>query len=84
MSRNLSNAVEKFVTSVVVGKDLVPRLSVVNAGRLIDQMVSLLHFHDQLEQVYDVYVIFVLRLSAVKEGMPLDPKGKAQWHGDGS
>ena len=40
MSKNLSRAVEPFVTSVVVGKDVVPRLSVVNIGRLIDQMVS--------------------------------------------
>lgn len=40
MSRNLSRAVEPFVTSVVVGKDVVPRMSVVNIGRLIDQMVG--------------------------------------------
>ncbi len=39
MSRNLSRAVEPFVTSVVVGKDVVPRMSVVNIGRLIDTMV---------------------------------------------
>ena len=39
MSKNLSRAVEPFVTSVAVGKDVVPRLSVVNIGRLIDQMV---------------------------------------------
>lgn len=39
MSTNLSRLVEPFVTSVVVGKDVVPRVSVVNLGRLIDQMV---------------------------------------------
>ena len=39
MSRNLSKAVQPFVTSVICGKDVVPRLSVVNIGRLIDQMV---------------------------------------------
>ena len=41
MSTNLSHAVQRFVTSVIVGKDVVPRVSVVNLGRLIDQMVSL-------------------------------------------
>ena len=41
MSTNLSRAVQRFVTSVIVGKDVVPRVSVVNLGRLIDQMVSL-------------------------------------------
>ena len=41
MSTNLSRAVQGFVTSVIVGKDVVPRVSVVNLGRLIDQMVSL-------------------------------------------
>lgn len=40
MSTNLSRLVQPFVTSVVVGKDVVPRVSVVNLGRLIDQMVS--------------------------------------------
>lgn len=40
MSTNLSRLVQTFVTSVVVGKDVVPRVSVVNLGRLIDQMVS--------------------------------------------
>ena len=39
MSKNLSRAVQPFVTSVVCGKDVVPRLSIVNVGRLIDQMV---------------------------------------------
>lgn len=39
MSVNLSRLVEPFVTSVVVGKDVVPRVSVANLGRLIDQMV---------------------------------------------
>lgn len=42
MSKNLSRVVQPFVTSVIVGKDVVPRLSVVNIGRLIDQMVNLL------------------------------------------
>lgn len=46
MSTNLSRIVEPFVTSVVVGKDVVPRVSVVNLGRLIDQMVRPdLQFH---------------------------------------
>jgi hypothetical protein len=40
MSTNLSRLVQSFVTSVVVGKDVVPRVSVVNLGRLIDQMVN--------------------------------------------
>ena len=51
MSTNLSRAVQRFVTSVIVGKDVVPRVSVVNLGRLIDQMVSLLrqpHSHAAL------------------------------------
>jgi hypothetical protein len=39
MSVNVSRLVEPFVTSVVVGKDVVPRVSVINLGRLIDQMV---------------------------------------------
>jgi hypothetical protein len=39
MSTNLSRLAQPFVTSVVVGKDVVPRVSVVNLGRLIDQMV---------------------------------------------
>lgn len=46
MSRNLSRAVQPFVTSVVCGKDVVPRLSVVNIGRLIDQMVQHLYFEN--------------------------------------
>jgi len=44
MSKNLSRAVQSFVTSVVCGKDVVPRLSIVNVGRLIDQMVCLTLF----------------------------------------
>ena len=47
MSTNLSRAAQRFVTSVIVGKDVVPRVSVVNLGRLIDQMVSL---HRQLHK----------------------------------
>lgn len=39
MSTNLSALVAPFVTSVVLGKDVVPRVSVANLGRLIDQMV---------------------------------------------
>lgn len=39
LSANLSAAVAPFVTSVVVGKDVVPRISIVNLGRLIDEMV---------------------------------------------
>ena len=38
LSTNLSAAVAPFVTSVVVGKDVVPRISIVNLGRLIDEM----------------------------------------------
>ncbi|KAK9827307.1 hypothetical protein WJX81_002709 [Elliptochloris bilobata] len=40
LSTNLSAAVAPFVTSVVVGKDVVPRVSIVNLGRLIDEMVT--------------------------------------------
>ena len=40
MSANLSHAAQGFVNCVVVGKDIVPRLSVVNIGRLIDELVS--------------------------------------------
>ena len=44
MSANLSHAAQGFVNCVVVGKDIVPRLSVVNIGRLIDELVrSLSH-----------------------------------------
>ena len=42
MSANLSHAAQGFVNCVVVGKDIVPRLSVVNIGRLIDELVG--HF----------------------------------------
>ncbi len=45
MSTNLSRLVQPFVTSVIVGKDVVPRVSVVNLGRLIDQMVRPNHCH---------------------------------------
>lgn len=41
MSANLSHAAQGFVNCVVVGKDIVPRLSVVNVGRLIDELVRL-------------------------------------------
>ncbi|KAL3145874.1 hypothetical protein ABBQ38_015244 [Trebouxia sp. C0009 RCD-2024] len=40
MSANLSHAAQGFVNCVVVGKDIVPRLSVVNIGRLIDELVT--------------------------------------------
>ena len=40
MSANLSHAAQGFVNCVVVGKDIVPRLSVVNIGRLVDELVS--------------------------------------------
>ena len=40
MSANLSHAAQGFVNCVVVGKDIVPRLSVVNIGRLIDELAS--------------------------------------------
>ena len=39
MSANLSHAAQGFVNCVVVGKDIVARLSVVNIGRLIDELV---------------------------------------------
>ena len=42
MSANLSHAAQGFVNCVVVGKDIVPRLSVVNIGRLIDELVCCL------------------------------------------
>ncbi len=41
MSANLSHAAQGFVNCVVVGKDIVPRLSVVNIGRLIDELVRI-------------------------------------------
>ncbi|KAK9823352.1 hypothetical protein WJX72_002122 [[Myrmecia] bisecta] len=40
MSVNLSRAVEPFVRSVVVGKDIVPRTSFVNLARLLDEVVT--------------------------------------------
>ncbi|KAL0037858.1 hypothetical protein WJX79_002263 [Trebouxia sp. C0005] len=40
MSANLSHAAQGFVNCVVVGKDIVARLSVVNIGRLIDELVT--------------------------------------------
>ena len=43
MSTNLAALVAPFVTSVVLGKDVVPRVSVANLGRLIDQMVRARH-----------------------------------------
>lgn len=39
MTANLSAVVASFTTSVAVGKDVVPRMSVVNIGRLLDQIV---------------------------------------------
>ncbi len=45
MSTNLARLVEPFCTSVVLGKDVVPRSSVANLGRLIDQMVCCTPFY---------------------------------------
>ncbi len=45
MSANLSHAAQGFVNCVVVGKDIVPRLSVVNIGRLIDELVRMSFIH---------------------------------------
>eukprot|EP00884_Botryococcus_braunii_P011575 jgi/Botrbrau1/20418/Bobra.0006s0072.2 len=42
MTTNLAAAVAPFTTSVVVGKDVVSRMSVVNIGRLLDQIVAAL------------------------------------------
>lgn len=39
MTANLAAAVAPFTISVAVGKDVVPRMSVVNIGRLLDQIV---------------------------------------------
>ena len=39
MSTPLAEAVSEFTTSVVCGKDVVPRTSVLNVGRLLDDMV---------------------------------------------
>ena len=40
LSANLSSAMSDFCTSVIIGKDLVARLSVVNIGRLLDELVG--------------------------------------------
>ena len=40
VSRNLAREMAGFVTTVVVGKDAVPRASVANLGRLVDEMVT--------------------------------------------
>ncbi len=40
LSANLSSAMSEFCTSVIIGKDLVARLSVVNIGRLLDELVG--------------------------------------------
>ena len=43
MSTPLAEAVAEFTTSVVCGKDVVPRTSVANIGRLLDDMVRSVH-----------------------------------------
>ncbi len=43
MSRGLGRYTEAFVTSLVVGKDMVPRMSMPNLARMIDQMVRTDH-----------------------------------------
>lgn len=40
VSRNLAHAMANFTTTIVVGKDAVPRASVTNLGRLMDEMVT--------------------------------------------
>ena len=40
VSKNLAHAMADWCTAVVVGKDAVPRMSVPNLGRLMDEMVT--------------------------------------------
>uniref|UniRef100_A0A1D1ZLV4 sn-1-specific diacylglycerol lipase n=2 Tax=Auxenochlorella protothecoides TaxID=3075 RepID=A0A1D1ZLV4_AUXPR len=40
VSKNLAHAMASFTTTIVVGKDAVPRASVANLGRLMDEMVT--------------------------------------------
>lgn len=42
MSRSLLKIMEQWTTSIVVGKDAVPRASVNNLSRLMDEMVTAL------------------------------------------
>ena len=42
VNRGLSSFMEPFVTSMAVGKDMVPRMSMPNLARMIDQMVRYL------------------------------------------
>ena len=42
MSYNLSRVAQRFCTSVVVGKDVISRLSFSTAKRLVDEMVTCL------------------------------------------
>ena len=42
MSRELSEAMRPFTTSVAVGKDGVPRLSLKNLGRMLDELITAL------------------------------------------
>ncbi len=42
MSWNLSQLAQRFCTSVVVGKDIISRLSFNNARRVVDEMVTTL------------------------------------------
>lgn len=62
MSTNLSRLVEPFVMSVVVGKDVVPRASVVNLGRLIDEMVTAVSMRIHID-LPTVFLLLQLRLS---------------------
>lgn len=40
VNQGLGKFLEPFVTSMIVGKDMVPRMSMPNLARMIDQMVS--------------------------------------------
>jgi sn1-specific diacylglycerol lipase len=40
INRTLVRYVRGFVTAVVAGKDIVPRMSVVTLNRLVDEMVT--------------------------------------------
>ncbi len=54
LSHRLTHALEGFVTSVVLGKDVVPRISLVTIEELRDDMVwpSSNHFGAQISHVY--------------------------------
>lgn len=40
VNQGLGKFLEPFVTSMIVGKDMVPRMSMPNLARMIDQMVG--------------------------------------------